>query len=668
MARIALLAVLLTALLAAPAHAYDDAGYLAYMDRMELRLDSLWDAALQRYTPGRDGTDTTFNANLLLVHAVAALREDVGPARRDARARALVRALLHAPPYVRRPYRHGADSQVHAPGWASSMDRPGDQHVMIDAEVVDGLAHAWLARRQLGLSRRDADRIATAIHRVAHSSFWQWPSIRLNQINWYALIYAADATVGGPGGLLRDDLRRQIHRFAAAASGNFGPGLHFHYLPARSAGSVHNVDTAEYASIVASFTRFYVQARRAGMRPPSPADRRLLRAWLTRVLAGYWTHSGYLNWDSGLGFHRWHQAKKLGLAQQALIGMATAPTLLADRRYGAYAKWILDRGLAFYERQAVRAGGIAPGLFFGVHVIPQSVASARLAAAREASNAARALDAGLGRAPAAEPPPMYAYDPDIGRLAITTPVYNTAIVAVSQGAFPYGGIELARLFDADQEVAAGIGGRAPAAFGLVVRNAAGRSVLATQSPRTRLDRRVTPLRLTRAPVGVAATAMVSPTRAYAGPFRDLRATGSVSTRALRADVSHRFTAGFIDTGWVLRRRSGRARYSVDALFPSWGHAARIDAVLRTGSVVPVAGAKLAVAGVERFLVHSDRSGYAVIIRRAPEGAVAHVVATVPQPSAPDPGPTLAIDLTHRFRTGRVALEVRLVPDGRATRP
>ena len=38
-----------------------------------------------------------------------------------------------------------------------------------------------------------------------------------------------------------------------------------------------NVDSAEYANIVASFPRFYAQARRAGMAPPSPAARRLLR-------------------------------------------------------------------------------------------------------------------------------------------------------------------------------------------------------------------------------------------------------------------------------------------------------------------------------------------------------------------------------------------------------
>ena len=38
------------------------------------------------------------------------------------------------------------------------------------------------------------------------------------------------------------------------------------------------------------------------------------------MIAGYWTHGGYLNWDTGLGFRRWHQAKKVPLAAQALLG------------------------------------------------------------------------------------------------------------------------------------------------------------------------------------------------------------------------------------------------------------------------------------------------------------------------------------------------------------
>ena len=59
-----------------------------------------------------------------------------------------------------------------------------------------------------------------------------------------------------------------------------------------------------------------------------PARLRLLRAWVRRALAGYWTHGGYLNWDTGLGFGRWHQTKKFALAQQALEGVKFAVLLV----------------------------------------------------------------------------------------------------------------------------------------------------------------------------------------------------------------------------------------------------------------------------------------------------------------------------------------------------
>ena len=92
---------------------------------------------------------------------------------------------------------------------------------------------------------------------------------------------------------------------------------------------------------------------------------------------------------------------------------------------------------------------------------------------------------GLGDDPAEEPPPLYAFDPPIGRLTVTTPTYNTAIVAVSNGAFPYGGIDLARWFDSRQRVVSHIGGRAPA--GLRPRSCGRRTarvVAASQRPRT----------------------------------------------------------------------------------------------------------------------------------------------------------------------------------------
>src|SRR3954447_4042378 len=135
-------------------------------------------------------------------------------------------------------------------------------------------------------------------------------------------------------------------------------------------------------------------------------------------------------------------------------------------------------------------------------------------AARYAGNAMRALDAGLATAPSAEPGGLYSYDPDTGKLAISTPAYNTAIVPVNQRAFPYGGLDLARLFDADQEVAANLGGTGAAAFGLSVRSG-GRTRLRTQYG----DRRygTNPLRFAGPPASGV----------QAGAFSDLRVHGAV---------------------------------------------------------------------------------------------------------------------------------------------
>ena len=47
--------------------------------------------------------------------------------------------------------------------------------------------------------------------------------------------------------------------------------MRFHYLPHDALNHPMNVDSAEYANIVLSFTRFYNQARRAGM-APMPAE------------------------------------------------------------------------------------------------------------------------------------------------------------------------------------------------------------------------------------------------------------------------------------------------------------------------------------------------------------------------------------------------------------
>ena len=205
----------------------DDQGYLAFADRIQPAFDQLWDESAGRYVVFGGGVEATTNANLLLVHSVAAQRGHSGPSRQDHRARRLAASLLESPPYVfRLPPRRDASSQWHAPGWVSSMHslRSG-QHVMVDAEVVDGLVHAWVARRALGLSRASADRIARRIRAVARSRFWRWPKIRLNQFNWYARLYSADAVVTRESRLLRRDLRVRSRGSRPARTGTpIGPG------------------------------------------------------------------------------------------------------------------------------------------------------------------------------------------------------------------------------------------------------------------------------------------------------------------------------------------------------------------------------------------------------------------------------------------------------------
>src|SRR3954454_21171401 len=518
--------------LAAPAKAatYDDNAYWAFADKMQQLADRHWDEQDGYFHLRGGGSEPMSNSMQLLTYSVAAMQGHEGPARNDHRARILAARLVSSPPFVTKKTGGG---QIHAPGWVNSMTaKNGGQHLVFDAEVVDGLTYAYRARDALQLPDTTVKAIRDAIHTTARGAFWRYPTIRLNQINWYALMYSADALVTGDNTLLKRDFSLQLARFfngargSASSVGNFGAGMRFHYLPGRTCNGSANRDSAGYANIVLTFTRFYDGARRAGMAPMSASAKELTRQWIKRALSGYWTHAGYMNWDSGLGFQRWHQGKKLGLTQEALIGLASSDTLLPGKEWGQWSKSMLDNGFDFYSRLAARTeSGLADPVLFYVNVVPQGIGSAYSAASRIQANAARAIDAGLGSKPSVTPPPLYSYDPDIGRLAVTTPTYNTAVVPVNQQAFPYGGLDLARLFDGRQEVAANIGGRPPAAFGLLIRDVAGRQVTASQLGRDRIVAGSSPLRRARAPSGAGAGCSPAVGRAYAGPFSDLRATG-----------------------------------------------------------------------------------------------------------------------------------------------
>jgi hypothetical protein len=111
----------------------------------------------------------------------------------------------------------------------------------------------------------------------------------------------------------------------------------------------------------------------------------------------------------------------------------------------------------------------------------------------------------------------------------------------------------------------------------------------------------------------------------------------------------------------------RERYTVDVLFPSWGKAARVEAVMRGGRRVILAQLnarrrKVPLRNVVYFYVAGEDTGYVVVPTKRPR-ATAHILKPRAQSSAPRPGPTLAVQLVQGRRFRRLGLSVRIAPAG-----
>ena len=629
-----------------------DADYWAIADRIVVGLQPAWDERRGAYVSDWQGAAARTNANMLVVHALAARHHRHGPARADERARRLVDHMTHAP-----MARHGGPAARHrSVCWTAQLDSSKTDHISVDPQIAEALDEAWSARRALGLSPARRAAILAVARRCARHTQWRYPYVLLNQINWNAQLYAHLAHLTGHRRLLRHDYRRHLTRFIAAfrrplpglRSSNLGPGYGFHYSPYRSPSDALNFDTPEYANLVASAFAYYPRARAAGMRALPARDLRRVRAWLMRLFAGSWTHAGYLNWDTGYGLARWHSGQYWLSAQQALLTLATVPAVRADRRLGRWAKAVFDRGLLLYRRWAEEAASArAPKLPFDV------LSEHRdwdLYASRAAANALRAVRLGLGRRRAADPPPLFAFDAEHDRLAVTTPAYSTAIVARNRGAFPYGGIDLARLYAAGQRVAANIGGVPPNAFGAVITDGAGHTVLASQRPAGAHTR----LRLVRAARGAPVRPARYPRVPLAGPFRHVGAEGTVRRRTQAISTTYRFDARRIDARWRIRCRMHCARRVPAIHFPTWGEA-RIRVTLRDGTRARPDLTRL--GAVARIQLGTAAAGYALTLR-GPAAAVLRSVPVRPQPTSPHPGSTLEIQLPSAARTG---LSARIVP-------
>jgi hypothetical protein len=656
--------------------------YWRFADWLQPYFDPLWVPDKQLYGSGNSDVGRIYHNSLLLTtHAIAALTHHDGPTRNDARARVLARRLCDSPPWTELTAPAAPDPQFHTPGWVESMGtRYAAMDKSIDPKVAEALTYAWRARDVLALPQETVDLIADRISRCAHGPFFRYPSVRLNQINWNCELYAHNATVTGDTELLRNDYRAQVERFcegidrrlSPGGSPNLGPGYRFHYLPRAQPYHPYNLDSAEYASETCHFVMHYEQAIRAGMQPIAPAYMLQLRAWIEHIVYGYWTHGGYLNWDTGYGFKRWHAGRTWALAQQGLLAIATSPRFHNVPELGGWAKFLFDRGLQLFERLSVTAPdglGIAPANLYHVNVEQLGLSIREMFAARMQANAARAIALGLADQPATEPPPMYSFDGDIGRLAITTPSYNTTVLAVNQHAVPYGGIELARLYDGDQRVVSNVGGRPLASFGVLVRNAAANEVLLSQRARNHAPPKP-PVELLVSPDGPVHRAKPYPRRPYGGAFKTIVARGRTQSSEVAVETVHRFRPTYIETRWKIAPRR-RGRLTVDVLFPSWGRAAQIEAVLRNGARVTLAskGARarrVRMRDVAYFYLAGEESGY-VVVPTGPARGTAHIVHPKRQSSAPRPGPTLAVQVVRHARFRRTGLKVRIAPAGSAAR-
>jgi hypothetical protein len=641
--------------------------YWTFADRVMTGVDTQWDAPRGAYVVGSLAS-TRENSMMLLTHAIAALLGHTGPTRQDARARILVDQLTRAPAWI--GARGDPRGTLRSTCWSALLNHRRPEHRSLEPKVAEALAYAWRARFALGLSRAAIHRIVATIGACAHSAAWRYPAMVLDQINWNADMYAADATVSGDAKLLTSDYRRQLVRFATAIrrpmsgalTANLGTGYEFHYDPGRDSAARINLDSAEYANIVVDAVAPYERAVAAGM-PPLP--RRWLaplRAWVLRLLAGSWTHAGYLNWDTGHGRARWQSAEYWAFATQGLVAIATSPRFWLWRAEGSWAKALFDRALLLARRIAAEHGtALAPDRMFGVR---SEMENAEAFQPRILANTVRAIDLGLGGRPAQDPPPLYAFDPDTARLAVTTPWYSTAIVPDTRGAVPYGGIEPARLFGPDQTVAANVGGTPPDAFGIVVADAAGHERLASQHIRATLH-------VTRSPRGPLRHPLAYPARPYAGPFTELAARGVVERGGLTIVADHRFTPRAIRADWTVScaRRDCR-RDTARAEFPTYGHAASIDVVAtdgrraRLGGPGAVVGRSVPLAEVACVeLRGSPSGGYDLIPLTKPVEGRLTAVSGVRQWTDPLAGPTLTIRLSPAAPWRTLRLHVRLLPVG-----
>ena len=549
------------------------------------------------------------------------------PARRaatTARGRWSTRSAT-GPRGSRRP---DSGSQGHVPGWQDGQRGGGIQHLVVDTEIAWALilrvAGARGARARPGLGRPDRRPHHQHRRRARSGTGRRCGSTRSTGTRGCTPRPRPSAATGRT--CRRSCCSRcaasstaRASRWPARPSPTSAPATASTTCPApRSTTSTTSTAPSTRTSSAASWSPTSRRATR-GCRRWTRRAPQVVRAWVERVLTGYWTHAGYLNWDTGLGFKRWHQGKKLGLSQAALLGIAVCAELAPHGALGqAHARPLL---------RALRPlGGARPRPAAGERVlVPRSTTTSPRRCSRPRAcrpTPRRRRSTASGRCVARSRRRCTPTTPTSGRLAITTPAYNTAIVAVNRARVPVRRDGLARLFDGQQDVAGGVGGRPPASFGVVVRSG-GKLVAASQRAVEQGDS--DPLQLLEAPRGTGVAPNPYAERPYAGAFDTLRVRGTRREGGISIQTTHRFAA-VLHRDRVAGQRRGRQ--ADRGAVPELGrgrprHRGQRPRRAPRGHARPVPD------DVAWFHVESEFSGYVVVVDGGKSATVAAAAARSP---------------------------------------
>jgi len=619
-----MLAAWLLLIVASQASAASNNEYWNFANQTIPNVDARWNENLGAFVSHHGPLDTRLNSNMLQLYALAALNNQTGLVRHDDRARKLVSLLLKAPAYVTSAKSTSGSGLgvAHYPGWTgnASGGARGEMHMSIDPKVAEAMAAAWKARNKLGLSSAQSKLIADCITKDARSSLFKFPTPTLNQWNWAGEMWMHAAEVSGDWSTATVQYRQQIVRFltgvGATQSGmkspNLNQGYGFMYGPEFPASQWPNTaNSTEYGNIVFSGLAYYDKMVAHGMPRLSSREEELLRLWSQRTLFGEWTHSGYTNWDTGLGYLRWHLMRYWAWSMSGLLSLGAQDILAFNPSQKAWASSILDNSLALYSRWAIHDGGL-PGYQFDIpgtfSMTPDD--DGLLNATRFAIIAAQAADQGWGEVLPVQPPGMFAHDPDIKRLAVSTPNYSTSLLQAQQET-GYGGLELNRLFDGQANPVSGVAGRQEHAFGIIVRRS-GQSVLLTQPGKL--------LGYTRSAWGLK---LNGNTVSNLQSFQDgLTATAWIqSNSGDKAVVSHRFDADSITTTRTITGRGG----TLNIYLPVWGSSSSPAGLSSTPKVY--SGALIAITS-------SEGGGYTAGFAGLPASTTISLQSTAPQPGNP----------------------------------